>query len=305
MRKLIYILILFLLFSCGKPSDDIETVNFLYLLDIILDRANEVSGNLEEQKVFFEEAEKLNAIINFKKNTEIRLKSKEAEVDDETIGYSLNDNKFVNKVPIYVTGGKKGEEMLFSLDNKTWYSSNNDPENGVQNIISEFKFEKEYDEENSIMDITYCARMKLNKDNMVPTEVKGDREVIFLEEGQVFLSQDGLKDILLRSSNNKVNVNLDEKILYIPAETTIEGNILVEGNLISIAENDTNGYVFTFLQEIFIYLRNNMISFSFNKKDWSFSIFSFEIVPQVQVVTLDDNKIFMNIYVKANYNKKE
>lgn len=275
--------------SCGKPPEDADEKNLLDLMEENLQFMNMVKGDDEKMKKFATElAENFEMIIAFYKDSQINITSSQGIPDEQALAYSLENNEFMVNRPVYVTA--EGRDMIFSLDNKTWYSSRNDARKDIEGIYNDYVFTTSRTGQS--INVDYSMTLSMGRK---PKEVKlkKGREVVTLKEGMIFSHQE----------QEKITVDLKNKILLVPAGTLIHGSLFIHGNLLN-CKQIASKITITSAQDLFIYVKNLMLSLSFDKINWDVSIFSFEVEPSFIVKAVSDDQIYFNVYAHALYNEE-
>ena len=292
-----YIRNLFILFlmalvlvSCIEPPEEMEKVNMLDFMKEVLDTAYTLKD--DEKKL----NEYLSGLIKNRqyllvlyKGSVINISSKETTPAEDDIGYSLTGNRFKLLRPLYVTFEKK--DTIFSFDNKVWYSSKSDQAKKIEAVYQKIDYKTVYERNN--LSIEYQATFKLGR-NPLKAEVTPGKQIITLEKGMILSSPDV----------TSVNENLEKSILYIPAGSIVTANLSMEGNIMSGFRRDEK-MIFKSMTDIYIYLKKNMFSISFDHENWNSNILSFDINPVFEVKVDNDNIINFNIIVNANYDKSK
>ena len=105
------------------------------------------------------------------------------------------------------------------------------------------------------------------------------------------------KDMVLVDKDVKnTTIDLKKNILYIPENTIFSGNMNINGNIVET--NTVNGFItIKSLRDIFVYVKNKMLSLSFNRKKWSLSILSLKFSPSVTIKSVSDKKIQFDFFL--------
>lgn len=288
MKYFKYFFLLLILFSCRPPARDVEAVNFLDLLNTILNKALDVKNDIGRQKEFMEEANKINSILYLPKNAEIILKSEKHKPSENDIAYTLENNMFYLNKPVYITAGKKKDEIIFSLDRVNWYNTESDLSKNIENIKTDYFFKTDYNSKINRLEVVYSGSILPGR-MMIRAEDPNFRPTISLREGMTFAHTD----------KKNITVDLKNYILYLPKGTKMSGNFLIEGNLAASSIN--SDISLKFLRDIYLYIRGRMISISFDKKDWGTTIFSFNLSQKVDISAIDNNHIFFDMHIKLEY----
>lgn len=293
--KLIFtLLILFIvLVSCGAPPENTPTLNFLELVSIVIGKAMDAKGDKKKQISFMDEANSIDAILAVYKGSKIVIQTEEVTPTPDDVVYSLGNNQFKQTRTMYITAGHDKNEMIFSLDGKTWYSSKNDLKKDIENVVADYYFITQLDEATKTLFVTIRGAMKLGKTLTPLKDPPLKRETVYLKPGMVFA----------HLNKSKITVDLNEKILYLPVGTIYSGKLFTEGNLIK-TDTFENGLTIKFLKTLFVYVKHKNISISFDKQDWGVSILSFSLSPFVEVFSTEDGGIYLDGHIKANYRGK-
>ena len=291
MRKKIFLFLVFLILilsSCLKPSDETKEIKLLNYVDEVLKKVNELKDKPEEQLEYFKNMQNnFQAILAFYKNTEIYINSKEANPSVNDFMYTLDNNKFVIKKPIYFTIEKGGS--IYSLDNKTWYLSKSDPNLEIEGVQNDYYFDSK------VIDNKFYVNYKMSFSiGRAPKIIKPRRgkKIVTLKKGMIFATQE----------EEKITSDVTKEILYLPAGTILSGKLNVDGNFIKSDSKD-DVLCIKSLRDLFFYVKKKFFSMSFDKKNWNVNILSFEVEPIFEVKAIEDDHIFFNINVNANYYK--
>ena len=284
------ILSFLLFFSCNKPPENAKEINYLDLINSNIGLLNEIkinksSLNDDINNIF---ARYKDMIVAFYKNSEIILDSIEAEHNDDTVVYSINNNKFIVNKSFYITLLNK--KPVFSLDNKTWYYVKNDINKGIQGIYYDYLVTSE--KVGNKLTIRYKAALSLGK-NPAIAYLKNKREIITLKKGMIINSR--IKEIK--------KIKLTDKILFISKGTTLSGYHIIKGDFIKSSYQDGK-IIIEAMQNIYFYVKN-IYSFyvSLDKKNWGLNIISFETKPAIEIFVKEDNEYFFNFSTTINYYK--
>jgi|GEM_PF-1232385 len=281
-------LIIIFMSSCAKPPDDVEEINIINFIKDFLDKLNELEDDPEAQLNFFKNiVNDFQAIIALYKDTEIYIKSIEAEPLKGDFMHSLDNNNFILKEDVYFTFEKK--EPIFSLDNKTWYLNKADPNKKIEGVQNDYYFKTKVDNKKIFIDYSMSFRL-----GRAPKIVKAPKhkEIVRLKKGMVFASD----------KEDKVDYDLSKVILLVPKGTLLSGRVKLSGNIAKVQSDNEVIYVKS-LQDIFMYIKNKFFSISLDKKNWNVNILSFNIEPVFEVKAIEDDQIFFDIKVTADYHK--
>lgn len=287
---ILFIIIIITIYSCGKPPEDMKEINIIFLIKDLLTQLNAVKDKEEESLKFFKYiTNNFHAIISFYKDTTLYIESREANPTKNSFIYSLANNKFITTKAIYFTLEEK--DSIYSLDNKTWYSSKSDANKEIQGIKNDYYFETKI-EDNTLF-INYKMALSIGKTPEIKKPSEG-KSIINLKKDMVFSSTD----------KNNITMDLKKNILYIPAGTVLSGNVNISGNLIN-SQIQSNIICIKSLQNLYFYLRSKMFSLSFDKINWNLNILSFNIQPNIEVRSTGNNEIFFDIKASAIYEKNK
>lgn len=282
---LIYVLIL--LISCFAPPDDVKTTDALNWISKVLTKLNAVNLNEEKQKTFVKDEIQINReLIAFYKDYSINLHSKEEKISD--FFYSIDNNGFILKRPIYVT--YEDNEMYISFEKKTWIlieamSSDTD-------FVVDYKFESKINEKNKSIDIYFTLAATLKDELKHTKELKKQKPLINL---------DGNMTLMSNKDKSSVTIDLKKNILFIPADTILTGDFTITGNILKTIKTD-GALSITALKNIFIYINKSMLNLSFDRKTWGLAtIFSLKFDSSAEVKTKENNKIFFCITADVRY----
>ncbi len=286
----LFIIIIIIIYSCGKPPDGINEINIIYLIKDLLSKLNDIKDKQEETLKFFKYiTNNFNAIISFYKDTTIYIESQEANPTKDSFIHSLANNKFLTTKAIYLTFEEK--DTIYSLDNKTWYSSKSDANKEIEGIKNDYYFyTKTVD---NTLYINYKMAFSIGRAPLIsnPSE---DKNIINLKKDMIFSSTD----------EKNITMDLKKNILYIPAGTVLSGNVNISGNLIN-SQSQSDIICIKSIQNMYFYLRSKMFSLSFDKINWNLNILSFNIEPNIEVRSISNNEIFFDIKASAIYEKNK
>lgn len=289
-RFFLIIIIIIIIYSCGKPPDDMKEINIIYLIKDLLNKLNEIKDKQEESLKFFKYiTNNFHAIISFYKDTTIYIESQEANPGKDSFIFTLANNKFITTKTIYLTFEEK--DTIYSLDNKTWYSSKSDANKEIEGIKNDYYFNTKT-EDNTIY-INYKMAFSIGRAPEIKKPSEG-KNVINLKKDMIFSSTD----------KNNVTMDLKKNILCIPSGTILSGNVNISGNLIN-SQSQSNIICIKSLQNLYFYLRSKMFSLSFDKINWNLNILSFNIQPDIEVRSISNNEIFFDIKAIAIYEKNK
>jgi hypothetical protein len=287
-RYVIYLAILVLLGSCIQPPEGMENVNILAFAKEVMDKNNTMKGDENKQNEYLggiaKNLEKLFVLYN---NSTINIKSREAKTESGDLGYSLANNRFKLLKSVYITFEKK--DMIFSFDNVNWYSSKSDSSKKIEAINIKINYDTSMTDNN--LYIAYDAVFKMGRNPLIAKVTPG-KEVVTLNDGMVLSSPDV----------DMITNNLEKMILLIPANSIIAGNMVMNGNIMKSFTTE-DSMVLKSLTDIYIFIKKNMFSLSFDHKNWNANILSFDIKPIFEARVSQGNVINFNIIVDANYDK--
>ncbi|MFP4563836.1 MAG: hypothetical protein ACLFRY_11080 [Spirochaetia bacterium] len=279
----------FLTFSCGRPSPEAETVNILEWTDYMIDRANEISGDVEAFRSFYKKNSEAKRVYEMLQGTRMIIKSREGKTVPGALMRTLENNTVILERPIYVSEGKKNEALV-STDGETWYTTRNDIDLEIDNFVSHYQFETDYRPENLFMEIEYDFAMTFNE-SRTEERVRGKRDVEILEAGMVF------KD---SADNARENFNLRRNIVYLPEGTRISIDFLIEGNIVT--SRDVEGAMkVEILRDMYFFRDGILFGLSWDNRDWSLPILSFEFDPLLLVEAVTDDYIEVVFGMLVNY----
>lgn len=294
LRLTVTITILSIIFSCGSPSEEIKDYPLTDLVGDYLSRLNEVRKKKERESLFGEELKKINNIVCIDKSSSIVVNSREADKKDGTIISTIPGNRFVVNEGFYLTTKRILTLMPFELysvrayispDNVNWYAING----GDDTLQSHYYFDTEKLSAEKGVAVTYSYSFSYSE-KLKKSKIKGDKKLIQLTPGSVYLS----------SYEERVTADLEEHILYIPEGTVLAGFVDIKGNLLE-AGAVSEGIKFSFLRDIFVYLRNKIFSISFDRMDWGVSILSFSLNDHIEISYEKEGQLDLKLGVNANY----
>ena len=108
--------------------------------------------------------------------------------------------------------------------------------------------------------------------------------------------------VFSNTDDSKITTDLKKVILYIPPGTILLGKVNIDGNLI-MSQSMSDIISIKSLQDMFIYIKGNRFSLSFDKINWNLNILSFKIDPKIEVKAISNNEIFFNVTATAMYEK--
>ena len=282
------LLIFIIIFSCGEPPENTPEVNILKLIQDLLNKLNEVKNNDKESLKFFKYiTNTFQAIIAFKKDTTINIKSEKATPTKDSLIHSLENNRFMTTKSIYITFEDK--ETIYSLDNINWYVNKSDANKEIQGIQNDYYFNTEI--ENNTLTVNYKMAFSIGKAPEIKKPSPG-KKIVNLRKDMVFSNTD----------DSKITTDLKKVILYIPPGTILLGKVNIDGNLI-MSQSMSDIISIKSLQDMFIYIKGNRFSLSFDKINWNLNILSFKIDPKIEVKAISNNEIFFNVTATAMYEK--
>jgi hypothetical protein len=284
------LIILLIIISCGEPPENTPEVNILELIQDLLNKMNEIKNNDKETLKFFKYiTTTFQAIIAFRKDTTINIKSENASPTKESFLHSLENNKFMTTKPIYLTIEEK--DTIFSLDNKNWYLNKNDADKEIQGLKNDYYFDSKIN--NNTLDINYKMAFSIGKapERKNPSDGK---KIVNLKKGMIFSNSD----------EKKITTDLKKVILYIPPGTLLSGKVNINGNLI-MSQSKSNIVTIKSLQNMFIFIKGKRFSLSFDKINWNLNILSFSIDPKFEIKATSNNQVFFDITATALYEKNK
>lgn len=291
---LICILSMFLT-SCFKPSSNTPHRDIITWAKLIIDRLNGAKNNSDAQKKLSKELMENDSVLDIYKGTKFIIESNDLIKSD--LLHAIGGNSFIVKRAAYVTFDKN--QFWISFNNKNWYLYQFDPLNtnpnnvdpDKQNFLPDYNFKYKIDKDNNSMEVEYSFaflenhRAKLEK-------LKAEKAVVNLGPNMVLADKD----------SNKLTYDLTKVILYIPENTVIKGKFFFSGNVLT-ANNETDKIEINFIRDIFIYIKNRMISMSFDNVNWNVNLLSFRLEPKITTVSDEKNNIIFNFNVNLNYIK--
>jgi hypothetical protein len=285
---MVYFALLLLLGSCIQPPEGMENVNILTFAKEVMDKNNTMKGDEKKQNEYLgglvKNIEKLFVLYN---DSTVNIKSREAKPESGDLGYSLTNNRFKLLKSVYVTFEKK--DMMFSFDNVNWYSSKSDTDKKIEAIYTKINYDTNMVGNN--LYIGYDVTFKMGRNPMI-AKVTSGKEIVTLSEGMILSSPDV----------NMITNNLEKVILLIPANSIIAGNMVMNGNIMKSYTTEES-MVLRSMTDIYIFIKKNMFSLSFDHKNWNANILSFDINPLFEAKVSAGNVINFNIIVDANYDK--
>lgn len=285
---LFIILIIFILFSCIAPPENIKEINIFVWIQKMINKLNQAVKNREKQQELLNEAWNNNEYFGFYKDSVIQITSYEEKKSDQF--YSLNNNSFIIKQPLYIT--YINNDMYVSKDGTNWliFKLNDNSDKGAQEYFeADYKIISNIEENGKILNIKYSISF-IQKKEFKAIKLKEKKEIVKLSENMILADKD----------KNNLTIDLKKVILHIPENTIFSGKLKIDGNLVE--SNSTNGIIkVRSLVDIFIYARNKMLAISFDRKNWGVSILSFNISPNLTVKSISDKHIEFSLYIKAIY----
>lgn len=286
---LFFLLIIFII-SCGTPPEGTKEVRLIDFIKENLDLLNQIKDDEKRYLQYFKEFSK-NArfIFSFEKDTTIYIISERIEPSRNDFVHTLENNSFLVCKPLYFTFYKK--ESIFSFDRKIWYSTLNDANKEIEGVRNNYFVKTEI--YNNTLYIRYKMAFSLGRNPKV-VNFNENREIVTLAKGMIFSSTD----------ETKINTNLENKILFVPANTLLSGEVKVVGNIInSLSKGDL--ICLKAMQNLYFYVTPKMVSFSFDKKNWNLNLLSFSVEPNIEVFAKENNHIFFNVVTTAIYDAQQ
>lgn len=265
--------------SCGRPSPNAETVNILDWSHSMIERANEISGDVEAFRSFYKRNNEAKRVFEMTEGTRMIIRSREGKTVPGALMRTLEDNTVILERPIFVTEGKKNEALV-STDGETWYTTRNDIDLEIDNFVGHYHFETDYRPEDLFIEIEYDFALTFN-DGRTEERVRGRRDVTVLEAGMVF------KD---SADDDRENFNLKRSIVYLPAGTKISIDFLIEGNLLT-SRDIAGDMKIDFLRDMYFFRDGILFGLSWNNRDWNLPVLSFEFDPLLLVEAIEDDYI--------------
>ncbi|MCG8571592.1 MAG: hypothetical protein MJB14_15765 [Spirochaetes bacterium] len=286
--SLLVFLIFFILTSCIRPDENSKKETVVDLLRELLERFSEDSKNEQEKFSLWAYLKRENNIVySFNKDTRITVTTVPAQMDDEVLLYSVGKNQLKVVRPVYVT--YIDNWFCYSFDNETWISTKNDKEQGIRGIDNFFEFHTNFEKNHFEIFVEYTLKQGHSP---VIKKIKGNREVIHLKKGMTFTSEVKLTKI----------TDLNKKILYIPADTTLTGKLNIQGNMLK--GNTGNGKIsIQSLTDIYFYIRKKFFALSFDNKKWNENVLFFEVIPEIEITAFDENNILIDYTIFLDYQK--
>lgn len=284
------ILLILLIIGCGEPPKGTKEVRLIEFIKENLDLLNQIKDDEKKFLQYFKDVQNNTKIVfSFEKDTFIYIISDKAEPSKDDFLYSLPENSFMVNKPVYVTFFKK--ETLFSFDKNVWYSSLNDANKEIEGIRNNYFVTTKI--ENNSLYINYKMAFSLGRNPKIVNFTE-NREVVTLKKGMVFSSTDP----------KKINTNLENKILFVPENTLLSGEVKVIGNIIN-SQSKENQICLKAMQDLYFFVTPRMVSFSFDKKNWNLNLLSFAVEPNIDVYAKENNHVFFNVLATANYNAEQ
>ena len=273
-------ILIFSFTGCSRPPRWIEPINFLDYTYKTLKEVNELSGDVEKFRIYYKENRYTHNLLEFLGGSLIEIASTYGNNFPGCVMRSLPDNGLVLETPLYVTEGRKNE-ALASIDKEVWYSTRNDIERGIDNFRNRYHIDMNYKREEKLLQVLYDLSIAFNETKEVQ-EVRDNRPVQTLKAGMVFKHDD----------KNRINYNLQDKIVYLPKGTVIHSNFVLEGNLAKTIKE--SGIIrFHILRNLYFYQRDKRFGFSLDNRHWIINIFAFKFDPILKVYADRDDHIFV------------
>lgn len=221
LKLFISFFIIFSINSCKAPPKEMEPVNLLEWFNELLMKLNNVNLNEGKQKKFIEEEIRSQRVLMFfKKNYTINfntIKDKESNFI-----YSLENNAFILKRPIYITLENKETYIALDINKNIWFKLK--LFGAGSNIQNDYNFKCMLNESKDLIDIDFTSALKIKKrlkNILVLNKVK---KLVKLSPNMVLTKNNDKKAVL---------IDLNKIILFIPAETVFTGEINITGNIIT------------------------------------------------------------------------
>ena len=271
-----------------KPPGGTEEIRVVELVNDMLQQFSRESKNEEEQlSLWYYIKKRAGVVYSFHKETKIKITTVPASRETDTILYSMGPNQLKVVKPLYITYIQK--MLCYSFDNKVWFSTRNNKEEGVRGIANNFDFENDISNNEFSVKVAYSCKKGNNPDII---ELKKERDVIQLEKGMTFSSKVKITRI----------TDLNKKILYIPSDTVLTGVLNLNGNM--IRGETKNGYIqLQSLTDIFVFMKKKLFSLSFDGKNWNENVLCFELDPQIEITATGENYILIDYSIFLDYRK--
>lgn len=279
LRIVMLLYIVLLLTSCLAPSKDVKTETYSSFLKKMLLEFNKDDKDDKTSTSLFEKYE---GIVVFNKGDGILFESfTPLNYQNAIISTTNNNNMLINQ-SMYITRDKK--DLVFSFDGDHWVSF------GEEEQIERKVFFDSRQSGNSFV-IKYSMAFFPSKE-FAAVKTKFDKEVISLDSGLVFHNEE----------ESQINCNLDEVILYIPKNTTLNLNFSIDGNLLksSAVRNQTK---IEAVRDMYIYIKNKSVSLSFDKDKWTSNILGFDVSNTAHLQSVNNREIELMLDIKAVYDK--
>ncbi|MCG8569712.1 MAG: hypothetical protein MJB14_06205 [Spirochaetes bacterium] len=288
LKIIIFLLLIIIIVSCGKPEKDTPKIELLSLVEDFLNNLNRIKGSDEDSLEFFKfMTKKFQAIITFEQDSQIIIRSQTAQPGPDDFIHSLDNNRFILTKDVYITQEEKN--LLFSLDNKTWYLNKSDPEEEIEGLKNDYFFEPV--KAGNTITINYKMSFQIGRNPLPATPASG-KKTIELRKGLVISHQD----------EEKINANLKEIILHVPSGTILSGKVNIDGNLVK-SQSKEDYICIQAIQDIYFFIKNRSFSLSFDQINWNPNILAFEIEPDISVTAINDREIMFDVNAIATYEK--
>ena len=286
--KFVLLISLILFFTCFAPPENTKEINLFIWIQKMIDKLNLAVKNREKQRVLLEEIWDNNEYFAYYKHSSINITSFESKKSD--LLYSINNNSFIIKQPLYIT--YLNNDMYVSKDGVNWliFKLNDNSLRGNEEYFeADYEVKHSLDKEEKNLNISYSISF-VQKKEFKTIKLKEKKDIITLSKDMILADKD----------KNNLTIDLSKFILYIPPETILSGKLKIDGNV--VISNSNNGTIsIKSLVDIFIYAKNKMLAISFDRKNWGVSILSFNISPNLTVKSLSDKHIEFFLYIKAIY----
>jgi len=281
------------LFGCGEPPKEANEISLLSWIEHLIPKLNSVRDNKVAKKQLSKELENSIDIISFYKDHTIKLKSAEDKRSDFI--YSIANNSFLSKRGMYITFADN--QMFVSLDKTNWVvfnftlmpQSNNDKDEPKENFKSDYIISYKLNKAKNEIEIVYSISFTPS-DDMQTIKLKDNKPTFSLEKDMVLVD----KDV------KNTTIDLKKNILYIPEDTIFKSNMSINGNIVE-TKTSNNHIEIKALRDIFIYVKNKMLSISFNRKKWNFSILSLKFSPSATIKSTSNKEIELDFFLDINY----
>jgi hypothetical protein len=246
-------------------------------MEDLLGQLNGMVGDLEAFEQLEEDLKTPGVIFYAPSFSRFAFVAEHSPIADDALIVYDGDNRLRVPRRLFVTQ-TRGDDLLFSLDGREWYSSEADVEANTQSAYPDYSLRTVRRGENITVHIEWAYRLHPSR---VPAQVDvSAKPVIHPAAGMIFV----------HNEDQLVTHDLENYVLELPAGTTITGDFAVGGNIVAaLTRGDT--FLMQFMRDVYVYRRGPLVSLSFDGSFWGNTIFSLEFRPEAQFRALDADSL--------------